>query len=353
MPAPLRALVVGLGSIGRRHARNWAALGLGPVAICRQAGLAQPEPLGIDAREFTDLDQALADRPDVVLVTNPTSLHVATACQAVKAGAHVFVEKPIGHTLDGVAELLAEADRRQKTLMVGYNLRFHAGLARFRELLHKGSVGQPVSARAEAGEYLPDWHPWEDYRASYSGRAALGGGALLTSSHELDSLCWVLGAPARIAAMAAHASSLEIDTEDVGELVLQFPNRPLASVHVDYLRRPPRRSLEIVGEDGVLRWEYNENRILRYAPATRQWQVEEGDRRVQRNDMYLAELRHFAACVRGEIERPLIDGEQGAAVLGITLAALKSSMTGRAIDLLAEGEPLTTWLSSLGQPPRG
>jgi predicted dehydrogenase len=350
VPSPLRALVVGLGSIGRRHARNWAALGLGPVAVCRQTTTPQPEPLGVEAREFTDLDQALAYRPDVVLVTNPTSLHVQTACKAVLADAHIFVEKPISHLLQGVADLIKEAEQRQKVLMVGYNLRFHPGLVRLKELLEQGAVGKPVSARAEAGEYLPGWHPWEDYRASYSGRADLGGGALLTFSHELDSLCWVLGAPSRIVAMAAHASSLEIDTEDTAELILQFPNGPLASVHVDYLRRPPTRNLEIVGEDGVLRWEYDGNRILRYAPETRQWRIEEGDPRLQRNDMYLAELEHFAACVRGEIERPLVDGRQGAAVLAITLAAHESSREGRAIDLRREGDPLNTWLSSLGRP---
>jgi len=349
----MRALIVGLGSIGRRHARNWAALGLGPVAVCRQMGSRQPEPLGIEAREFTDLDTALAGRPDVVLVTNPTSRHVQTACQEIQAGAHVFIEKPIGHKLDGLTDLLHEADRGKRTLMVGYNLRFHPGLARFRQLVQQGAVGRPVSARAEAGEYLPDWHPWEDYRASYSGRTDLGGGALLTFSHELDSLCWVLGAPARLMAMAAHASSLQIDAEDTADLVLQFADGPLASVHVDYLRRPPSRSLEIVGEDGVLRWEYAEDRVLRYLPATRQWRVEEGDRRFQRNDMYLAELDHFARCVRGEIERPLIDGKQGAAILAITLAALESSHNGQAIDLQVAGEPVSTWLRSLAEAAHG
>jgi predicted dehydrogenase len=345
----MRALVVGLGSIGRRHARNWAALGLGPVSVCRLTNTAQPEPLGIGVQEFTDLDDALADQPDVVLVTNPTSLHVETACRALQAGAHVFLEKPISHTLDGVADLLGEAERRRKVVMVGYNLRFHPGLARVRQLVRQAAVGRLVSVRAEAGEYLPDWHPWEDYRTSYSGRADLGGGVLLTFSHELDSLCWVLGAPSRVVALAAHASSLEIDTEDVAELSLQFPNGPLASVHVDYLRRPPRRSLEIVGENGVLRWEYDENRVLSYAPGTRQWRIEEGDPRLQRNDMYLAELQHFAACVRGEIDRPVIDGEQGAAILAIALAAKRSSAEGRAIDFHGEEEPLKTWLSSLGR----
>jgi predicted dehydrogenase len=345
----MRALVVGLGSIGRRHARNWAALELGPIAVCRTTHAPLPEPLGVDAREFHDLGDALNERPDVVVVTNPTSLHLETACRAIQAGAHVFVEKPLAHQLAGVAELLASVHDTHKKLMVGYNLRFHPGLARLSELVHQQAIGRVLSARAETGEYLPDWHPWEDYRAGYSGRRDLGGGALLTLSHELDALCWVLGAPARVTGMAAHVSSLEIDTEDVAELVLQFPDGPLASVHVDYVRRSPHRSLEIVGEQGVVRWEYEANRVLIYSPMTRQWRVEEQDPRFERNDMYLSELGHFASCVRGEIERPLIDAEQGAAIVAITLAGLRSSAEGRAIDLQPEGQPAAKWLSSLGR----
>jgi predicted dehydrogenase len=214
--------------------------------------------------------------------------------------------------------------------------------------VHQRAIGRVVSVRAEVGEYLPDWHPWEDYRQGYSGRRAMGGGAVLTFSHELDAVCWLLGAPTRVMALAAHASSLEIDTEDVAEIVVQFTSGALANIHVDYVRREPRRCIEVIGEEGVLRWEYEANRLLRYVPAVRQWRAELGDADWTRNDMYEAELRHFAACARGEVERPLIDGRQGAAVLAIALASLRSSETGQAIDLQAEGEPVTTWLRSLG-----
>jgi predicted dehydrogenase len=348
----MRGLVVGLGSIGRRHARNWAALRLGPLAVCHQARAPapQPEPLGVEAREYYSLSPALeTEQPDVVLVTNPTSLHVETACMAVRAGAHVFIEKPLGHQLIGIADLLQTAKQQRRQLMVGYQLRFHPGLQRLRRLVDDNAIGRVVTARAEAGEYLPDWHPWEDYRISYSGRRELGGGAVLTLSHELDALCWLLGAPRRLSSVAGHASSLEIDTEDVAELILQFAGGQTASVHVDYVRRPPRRILELVGEDGVLRWDYDANRLYQYLPATRQWRVEDGDPRFERNQMYLAELQHFARCMRGEVESPVVGGEQAAAVLVISLAALRSSETGQTIDLDAEAEPVGSWLSSLGR----
>jgi predicted dehydrogenase len=341
--------VVGLGSIGRRHARNWAALGYGPLAICRQHHAEQPEPLGVQAALYRDLDQALTTyRPDIVLVTNPTSRHVATACAAVQAGAHVLVEKPLGCSTQHVAELLQAAHARRRQVMVGYNLRFHPGLARLRELIASNAIGRIISARAECGEYLPDWHPWEDYRQSYSARADLGGGAVLTFSHELDALCWLLGAPRRLTAMARHASSLEISTEDVAEIALEFESGAIGSVHVDYVRRAPRRSVELVGEHGVVRWEYERNRLELYTADTRQWRIEEGDPSFERNHMYMDELRHLVSCVRGARARPLIDGEQGAAVLAIALAALRSTAEGRSIDLAHEADAtIRQWLSHL------
>ena len=147
--------------------------------------------------------------------------------------------------------------------------------------------------------------------------------------------------------MAAHASALEIDTEDVAEILMEFDNGGLGSIHVDYLRRPPKRSLELVGEQGVLRWDYQRNRVEHYAAATGQWRIEEGDPRFERNNMYMDELRHFVAVVRGEIERPLIDAEQGAAVLAVALAALRSASDGRAVAFEHEPQAVQTWLKSL------
>jgi predicted dehydrogenase len=343
----VRALIVGLGSIGRRHARNWSALGYGPLAICHQVGAPQPEELGVEARDYDDLAHALeAERPDVVLVTNPTSLHVRAARTAVEAGAHVLVEKPLGNSLLGVAELLEAARAKNRGLMVAYNLRFHPALKRLKALAEAGAIGRIVSARAEVGEYLPDWHPWEDYRRSYSGRRDLGGGAVLTFSHELDAMCWLLGAPARATAMVAHGSSLEIDAEDVAEIVLQFESGVIGSVHLDYVRRPPRRTIELVGENGVLRWDYQGNRLEMYSADTRHWRVEDGDPRYTRNQMYLDELQYFAGAVRADPVPPRLDGRQGAAVLALALVALRSAAEGRTRDLRSEDETTRGWLSS-------
>ena len=136
----------------------------------------------------------------------------------------------------------------------------------------------------------------------------------------------------------------------MAELVLQFDRGLTATVHMDFVRRPPSRSLQLIGERGVLRWEFQANRVLVWAPENGQWRVEEGDPKFQRNDMYLSELRHFVSCVRGEVPKPLIDIEQGAAILVLALAALRSSAEGCAIDVREFQDPLNAWLSSLGRP---
>ena len=157
---------------------------------------------------------------------------------------------------------------------------------------------------------------------------------MLTFSHELDALCWVLGRPTRLTALASHVSSLEIDTEDVAEITLQFPDGALGSVHVDYVRRPPRRTLEVVGEKGVVRWEYDTNQLWLHNLPRPEWPIELSPPRFQRNEMYVSELRHFVDCtVRGAIVEPLADGHTGAQVLEIALVALRSASEGRTVDL--------------------
>lgn len=347
----MRGLIVGLGSIGRRHARNWMALDLGPLAVCRSRRAPLPEPLGVDVVEYDDLRRALeTEQPDAVIVCTPTSLHVEAACTALQAGSNVLVEKPLGSTLRGVADLLDLARRSGRLIGVGYHLRFHPGLVRLKSLIDAGAIGRVVSARAECGEYLPDWHPWEDYRHAYAARRDLGGGAVLTFSHELDALCWLMGAPRRVTAIAAHASTLELDVEDVAEIAFGFETGATGSVHVDLVRRPRRRGIEIVGERGVLRWDYDRDRLEQFDAQVGQWRVEQGDPQFERNAMYKDELRYFASWVRREVGAgPIADGEQGAAVLATALSALRSASEGRTVDFRAEGEAVRGWLGRLGK----
>ena len=343
-PAPLRALIVGLGSIGQRHARNLRALLGNDVELLayRARGLehvigeggvtnaAESVSSRLGIREFTSLDDALARRPDVAFVCNPTRLHLAAAQRIAEAGCHLFLEKPVSDSLDGVDALARAVEVRDLVAVVGCQLRFHPLLKRVHALLGDGALGRVTSARIACGEYLPGWHPYEDYRTSYAARRDLGGGVILTLIHEIDYAFWLFGAPRRLFAVGGHLSDLEIDVEDTASILMDCGSieRSLpVHVQVDFVQRPPSRTCEITGSNGRIALDLAGGTLRRYDEAGELAErLEAMD--LERNRLFLDELTHFLACVR-RIERPLVPLADGIATLRIALAARDAIETQR------------------------
>lgn len=276
------------------------------------------------ARAHADRDSLWAVRPTAVLICTPTALHAADAREAVAAGAHVLVEKPIATDL-GDADALVEAARASgRVVAVGYNLRFQRGLKEVRELVRGGAIGRVLTIRAEFGHYLPDWHPGDDYRARYSARAELGGGVLFDLSHEIDLVRWIAGEVAGVCALTATVGDLEIDVEDCALLLLRLASGVLAEIHIDYIQRAYSRGCKIVGSEGTLIWEYPYD--LRLFRAAGGW--ENRSEPVDPNEMYVAELRNFLDCVAGTA-RVEVDGTDARQTLAVALAAKRSAREGR------------------------
>lgn len=326
----MRFLISGCGSIGERHLRNLQTLGhqviVHDTRTERLLGLEQ----NYNVPTFRELERALEEKVDGVLVCTPTAYHVPTAMRAVDRGFHVFVEKPLSNTLEGTEELVTTAARKGLVTLVGYNLRFFRSLRLAKKLLEDGLIGRPLSARAECGFYLPYWHPWEDYRGSYSANAALGGGVVLDHIHELDYLRWFLGEVREVFCFADKLSTLEIDTEDLAEILLRFESGAIAEIHLDYLQRSYRRSCEIIGEDGVIVWDYIHQTVQLYGKENNQYRVFLENINTDRNEMYIQEMEHFVRCIQGE-DTPVADAAAGRRILEIALAAQQSAREGRII----------------------
>ena len=316
-------MVAGAGSIGRRHLANLKKLGLTRLAACDP----HPDRLEYVASEFQAecfpaIEAGLENfRPDVVLVCTPPVHHVAQAMQALCSGAHVFVEKPLSDCLEGVQELGNEAVNRGATVQVGYNLRFHPPIQKLKQLVDETAVGKILWARIEAGSYLPDWSPWQDYRKSYTARRELGGGILLDGSHEIDYATWLLGAPRDVACMAGHVSRLDVDVEDCATILLGFPEGPRADIHVDFIQRSYSRNCTLVGPEGKLQWDFMKNAVQIVRAGG---QIETIDFDCEINDMYVAELAHFLECVVTGV-RPRFGLEEAILTLRIALAARSSA----------------------------
>jgi NAD(P)-dependent dehydrogenase (short-subunit alcohol dehydrogenase family)/predicted dehydrogenase len=336
----MRVLVCGLGSVGRRHVRNLRRLGVREIVAFRQRGL-DTRPLGADEEcaRVASLGEGLEQRPDLVLVTNPTALHLETATTVASARVPVFVEKPLAASLVGVDTLLEQVRSLQVPAFIGYTLRFHPTLVKARELLETGVVGRPVTARFFVGEYLPDFHPWEDYRTGYSARSELGGGVMLTLIHDVDLATWFFGRPQEVFCAAGHRSRLEIDVEDVAAAICTYPGGPLVEIHMDYLERPPRRGFVIVGDDGTMEWDGNRGVLTvqrRDGTAPETILPPPGH---ERNDVFLEEMRHVLAVLAGREPNDRIPLSAGRDALAVVDAAKRSARRRRSVSLDARRDP--------------
>lgn len=325
----MKVVVAGLGSIGRRHARNLVDLGVDTVLGCEpDAGARETARRDLGIEVVPALAQALDRAPDAVLVCTPTHEHLGVATAALEAGAHLFIEKPIAATLDGVAALVAGARAHRRVVLVGCNMRFHPGVAHLHETLERGRIGRTLYVRARFGHYLPNWRPGTDYRRSYSARRSEGGGILMESVHELDYVQWLGGEVAAVVAHTARLGELEIDSEDFAAVTLSLKSGAIAEILVDYLSPLKLRGCEVVGTAGVVRWTSEGKAPERVRVV---WGGIDGGEDVlyasdayDGNLMYVEEMRHFLACLAGEAV-PCLDAEQAARVLDLALMAREAA----------------------------
>lgn len=323
----LTALVIGYGSIGRRHAKNLQALGVGKIFFLRHT-----KSKNFPAGHLASLSSVLRENPDFAVIANPTSLHMSPATRLAKAGINLFIEKPLSNSTRGVSELMRIVKNKKLVTMVGYNFRFHPQLIQIKRLLGTGVIGKVLSGRVEVGQYLPDWHPSEDYTVGYAAKKSLGGGVILTLIHEIDYLSWLIGKPKKVFCFADKVSNLKIDVEDVAEILIQYGNGAIGEVHLDYLQRIPRRNLEIIGEKGTILWDYFDGEIKVYKTGEKKWSTHKLPKNFDRNQMFVREMKHFLECV-GNRKETMIPIVEGAKSLRVALSAKKSSSTGKVISL--------------------
>jgi predicted dehydrogenase len=335
----VKFLVIGLGSMGKRRIRCLQSLGAGQIVGYdpREDRRAEAEAkYGI--RTVDDPAAGFATDPDAVIISTPPDLHIPYAIQAARRNVHFFTEANVVD--DGIEELLGLL--RARPNLVGApsgTMRYYFGPRKIAELVASGAVGRPLTFVYQSGQYLPDWHPWEDYRSYYVSRRATGGCREIVP-FELTWLTKIFGPVRAVQAYAGKLSDLDADIDDVYQAILQFDSGVVGSLQVDVVARAPVRHFHLLGTDGNIEWEILGRQVRVYTAKDSRWTthpLEQGT--VEKNygqwtaeEPYIHEIRDFLAAVRGE-RSPDYTYEEDYQVLQVLKAVEASHAEGRRIDL--------------------
>lgn len=293
-----KVLVVGSGSIAKRHITNLRGLFPDICIVCVSASGRMLDPAEVGASMVeADITSAIRQKPEFAVIASPAPHHLSHADELLAANIPVLIEKPLCTSLselDGI-------DLRRHTAPIGvaYNLRFMPAAQAVKELLDDGAVGPISTAFAEVGQFLPDWRPGKDYRKGVSARRELGGGALLELSHELDYLNWFFGPFSRALGVIRKAGSLEIDVEDTVDVLLRQREGQVIHVHLDFLQRQPCRRFKAIGANGTIEWDLMANEVFLLRAGGNAEQVY-ADPRYDRNQMYINQITAFVDFIQGE-----------------------------------------------------
>ena len=317
-------LVAGYGSIGRRHFRNLKTLGFSDVRLLRSgrppaSGFGSPEGVVV----YQEVERALADRPAVVIVATPSALHAPLVREAIDAGACVLLEKPVCADAAQAELLLDHVEAVGGVCSMAYCFRYHPLYRLAHGIVANGGLGRVFYLRTWQASYLPDWHPWEDFRQGYAGSRELGGGVIRTLDHDLDFLHWTLGEPTSGVARGGALSGLGLEVEDTADLLFTFPDRVQAHAHLSFARRDYARGVEIVGEEASLVLDWNRG-CLEQRDGAGAVVVSGLPSQYDLNDMYLNMLRHAMSGFLATRPRAAVPLRDGVAALRMGTMALQA-----------------------------
>jgi predicted dehydrogenase len=304
----MKYLVVGLGSMGKRRVRNLTYLGESDIIGFdlqseRRGEAASSYGIGT----YSTLDDALAQKPDALIVSTPPDAHMPFARAAVKHGMHVFTEASTSSV--GMQEVSAAAKAGGLVAAASCTMRHHPSIRKMKELIAAGKIGKVLSFTHHAGQWLPDWHPNEDYRKFYVSRRETGACREIVP-FELTWLNWLVGTRvSRVTAMRAKLSDLDCDIDDIYQLILGYENGPIGHLQIDVLDRAGVRHCRFIGTTGTLDWAISDRVVRHFDAATKQWtnfkepepKIEKGYSEMSNEAMYESEMAAFASAIRGDI----------------------------------------------------
>ena len=332
MSADTHILVIGAGSVGKRHAENLAAQGVSisfvdPREDRRDELLSKLDLIG----RYSTVEDALAECTyNGAVIASPPFVHVEQALKCVERKIPVLLEKPVSPSLKEARLLEAAAASTNVPVLLGYTWRWWPALKRVKAHLKNKTIGDVRHVRFVMSAHLADWHPWERYQDFFMASKAHGGGALLDESHWVDQMIWMFGMPKSVYGHVENISDLEIDSDDNVDIIAVYENGLRVTLHLDLYGRPHEKSIRFIGSKGSLLWTDSPNQVAIATTAEAIWKTEQFT--TERNEMFQAVASEFLDIINGKGE-PSCTLSDGTAVLRL-IESVRTSSTKRKAVLL-------------------
>ena len=299
-----KILICGAGSIGERHIKNLLKIGYKDIILFRREKK-NLRTIKKKIKQFTSLEKALSQKPDIAIITNPTNQHIDTAIKCARSNCHLFIEKPLSNNLKKVNLLSKICVKKKLICSTGFMMRYHPLIKKIKKIIDFKKIGKIIHYTSQWGEDLRLWHPWEDYKISYAANDKMGGGPTLTLSHDIDLAIWFCNQEIKKKYINLnYGSALDIKTHHSSDIILKFKNNTTANIHLDFYQNPPKRTIEIVGTKGRLEFDYFSSVLKHFLSNSAKVKTYKLIK-FNRNDMFLDEIKHFLVCVKKNLGAPI------------------------------------------------
>lgn len=331
MPASKRVLIVGVGSIGERHARCFQTTGRAAVSIVESNANLRAEIAAryrVD-RAFESLESALDAPFDAAVICTPAPLHVPMAIECARRGVHLLIEKPLSIDRARLDELATIVREKDLVMGIAYVYRNHPALAAMRAAIQSGRFGSPVQIVATSGQYFPKYRP--AYREIYYASHASGGGAIQDAlTHVINAGEWLVGPITQLAADAAHQVLPGVAVEDTVH-VLARHGPVLGCYSLNQHQAPNEVTFTVICERGTTRFEYYHHRFRWMTEPGGEWH-DEAVPPLERDTLFIRQAEQFLDALDGG-DPPRCSLAEGEQTLRVNLSILAASRSKTWVDL--------------------
>ncbi|HBP38754.1 MAG TPA: hypothetical protein DD640_08450 [Clostridiales bacterium] len=309
----MKALVVGLGSMGGKRMRILKEMGIETIGVDMREARRQQAWQQYGVRAFPDFEAALLEKPDLLLVCTWPHDHMRYVRRALEQGIHVFSEDTCMDDLDQLTEVIELA--RSKPHLVAApscTMRYHVCIQKIKEIIDSGVLGprERSFATYHGGSYLPDWHTYEGLGDYYAGQRKTGGGCDMIT-FEFDWLCWLLGDVRKVSALARKNATYDADIFDTYQILAELEAGNILTATIDVVTRYANRYFRYVTEKGEIYWEINTHTVRLHTGDTDTWRII-SEKPVSGPasswslfDIYRDEVRVFLEACQGKTKYPI------------------------------------------------